>query len=79
MRVGVRLRAAVVREHDAAGGGPPQVSQVGARVAAGGPLRPHHYQPYSGHASRTSLEICSKIALGSAQDTYESIIDQFPV
>ncbi|MGO8886906.1 MAG: hypothetical protein ACLPUO_23295 [Streptosporangiaceae bacterium] len=55
------------------------MSQVGARIAADGPLRPHHYQPYSGHASRTSLEICSEIALGSAQDTYESIIDQFPV
>jgi hypothetical protein len=25
-------------------------------------------QPYSGHASRTSLEIHSKIALGCAQD-----------
>lgn len=36
-------------------------------------------QPYSGHASRTSLEIYSKIALGSAQDTYDSVIDQFPV
>jgi integrase/recombinase XerD len=36
-------------------------------------------QPYSGHASRTSLEIYSKIALGSAQDTYNSVIDQFPV
>jgi hypothetical protein len=36
-------------------------------------------QPYSGHASRTSLEIYSKIALGSAQDAYKSVIDQFPV
>ena len=36
-------------------------------------------QPYSGHASRTSLEIYSKIALGPAQDTYESVINQFPV
>ena len=34
---------------------------------------------YSGHASRTSLEIYSKIALGSAQDTCKSVIDQFPV
>jgi hypothetical protein len=31
------------------------------------------------HASRTSLEIYSKIALGSAQDAYKSVIDQFPV
>ena len=36
-------------------------------------------QPHSGHASRTSLEIYSKITLGSAQDAYESVIDQFPV
>ncbi|MGH3847100.1 MAG: tyrosine-type recombinase/integrase [Pseudonocardiaceae bacterium] len=36
-------------------------------------------QPYSGHASRTSLEIYSKIALGPAQDTYDQVIDQFPV
>ncbi|MGH3809999.1 MAG: tyrosine-type recombinase/integrase [Pseudonocardiaceae bacterium] len=36
-------------------------------------------QPYSGHASRTSLEIYSKIALGSAQNTYDGVIDQFPV
>nr|WP_281262686.1 tyrosine-type recombinase/integrase [Nonomuraea fuscirosea] len=36
-------------------------------------------QPYSGHASRTSLEIYSKIALGPAQATYDGVIDQFPV
>jgi integrase/recombinase XerD len=36
-------------------------------------------QPYSGHHSRTSLEIYSKISLAAAQDTYEQIIDQFPV
>nr|WP_246640587.1 tyrosine-type recombinase/integrase [Nonomuraea harbinensis] len=36
-------------------------------------------QPYSGHASRTSLEIYSKIALGPAQETYGGVIDQFPV
>jgi integrase/recombinase XerD len=36
-------------------------------------------QPYSGHHSRTSLEIYSKIGLTAAQDTYEQIIGQFPV
>ncbi|MBV9160730.1 MAG: tyrosine-type recombinase/integrase [Pseudonocardiales bacterium] len=36
-------------------------------------------QPYSGHDSRTSLEIYSKITLADAQDTYDQIIDQFPV
>jgi integrase/recombinase XerD len=36
-------------------------------------------QPYSGHDSRTSLEIYSKITLADAQDTYNQIIDQFPV
>jgi Domain of unknown function (DUF4158) len=32
-----------------------------------------------GHDSRTSLEIYSKITLADAQDTYNQIIDQFPV
>ncbi len=36
-------------------------------------------QPYSGHHNRTSLEIYSKIALTTAQHTYDEIIDQFPV
>ncbi len=36
-------------------------------------------QPYSGHHSRTSLEIYSKISLTAAQDTYDQTIDQFPV
>ena len=36
-------------------------------------------QPYSGHATRTSLEIYSRLALGDAQHTYDSVIDQFPV
>jgi integrase/recombinase XerD len=38
-----------------------------------------HIQPYSGHASRTSLEIYSRLALTDAQTSYDSIIDQFPV
>jgi integrase/recombinase XerD len=36
-------------------------------------------QPYSGHASRTSLEIYSRLALADAQTSYEGVIDQFPV
>jgi integrase/recombinase XerD len=36
-------------------------------------------QPYSGHASRTSLEIYSKIAIGPAQASYDDVIDRFPV
>lgn len=36
-------------------------------------------QPYSGHASRKSLEIYSRIALTDAQATYETVIDHFPV
>ncbi len=35
-------------------------------------------QPYSGHATRTSLEIYSRLALADAQHTYDSVIDQFP-
>lgn len=36
-------------------------------------------QPYSGHHSRTSPEIYSKITLAAAQSTYDEIIDQFPL
>lgn len=35
-------------------------------------------QPYSGHASRTSLEIYSRIAIADAQHSYDSVIDHFP-
>ncbi len=36
-------------------------------------------QPYSGHTSRPSLEIYSRLALADAQTSYDSVIDQFPV
>ncbi len=36
-------------------------------------------QPYSGHASRQSLEIYSRLALDDAQATYEEAIGRFPV
>jgi integrase/recombinase XerD len=36
-------------------------------------------QPYSGHASRTSLEIYSQVSLAKAQGQYDAVIDQFPV
>jgi integrase/recombinase XerD len=36
-------------------------------------------QPYSGHTTRTSLEIYSKVALGHAQNAYDNVIDSFPV
>ncbi|MGH3573193.1 MAG: tyrosine-type recombinase/integrase [Pseudonocardiaceae bacterium] len=36
-------------------------------------------QPYSGHTSRTSLEIYSRLALADAQTSYDGVIDQFPV
>lgn len=36
-------------------------------------------QPYSGHASRQSLEIYSRLALGEAQAEYEQVIGRFPV
>ncbi len=36
-------------------------------------------QPYSGHASRTSLEIYSRVALADAQHSYDKVIDRFPV
>jgi site-specific recombinase XerD len=36
-------------------------------------------QPYSGHESRQSLEIYSKLSIGDAQENYENIIRKFPV
>ena len=36
-------------------------------------------QPYSGLASRTSLEIYSRVALADAQESYDKVIDRFPV
>ena len=36
-------------------------------------------QPYSGHATRQSLEIYSRIALADAQHRYNDVIDNFPV
>jgi integrase/recombinase XerD len=36
-------------------------------------------QPYSGHASRTSLKIYSRLALSDAQQHYNDAMDRFPV
>ncbi|CAO4847606.1 MAG: Tyrosine recombinase XerC [Holosporales bacterium] len=36
-------------------------------------------QPYSGHESRQSLEIYSKLSIGEAQESYENVIAKFPV
>jgi integrase/recombinase XerD len=36
-------------------------------------------QPYSGHATRTSLEVYSHVALNNAQHAYDDVIGQFPV
>jgi integrase/recombinase XerD len=36
-------------------------------------------QPYSGHSSRQSLEVYSRLALGEAQKEYERVISRFPV
>jgi len=36
-------------------------------------------QPYSGHASRQSLEIYSRLAIGDAQQEYDQVIVRFPV
>jgi len=36
-------------------------------------------QPYSGHASRQSLEIYSRLAISEAQQEYEQVIGRFPV
>ncbi len=36
-------------------------------------------QPYSGHESRKSLEIYSRLSIGDAQEEYENVIEKFPV
>ena len=36
-------------------------------------------QPFSGHESRKSLEIYSKLSLADAQENYETLIKKFPV
>lgn len=36
-------------------------------------------QPYSGHESRTSLEIYSRLSLSDAQETYEQVMKHFPI
>lgn len=36
-------------------------------------------QPYSGHESRQSLEIYSKLSITDAQSAYESVINKFPI
>lgn len=36
-------------------------------------------QPYSGHASRKSLEIYSRLAIADAQHEYDQVIGRFPV
>ena len=36
-------------------------------------------QPYSGHASRQSLEIYSRLSLADAQASYDEAITRFPV
>jgi len=35
--------------------------------------------PYSGHATRQSLEIYSRLALADAQQRYDEVIGDFPV
>jgi site-specific recombinase XerD len=37
-----------------------------------------HIQPYSGHATRQSLEIYSRMSLATAQASYDQVIDRFP-
>jgi integrase/recombinase XerD len=36
-------------------------------------------QPYSGHASRQSLEIYSRLAIAEAQKEYNNVIEDFPI
>jgi integrase/recombinase XerD len=36
-------------------------------------------QPYSGHESRKTLEIYSKLSIGEAQKEYDNNMDRFPI
>jgi len=36
-------------------------------------------QPYSGHESRQSLEIYSRLSIADAQQTYDQVIGHFPI
>lgn len=36
-------------------------------------------QPYSGHTSRKSLEVYSRLAIGEAQEEYNSVMGRFPI
>lgn len=36
-------------------------------------------QPYSGHASRLSLEVYSQLAIREAQAKYDEVMDNFPI
>jgi integrase/recombinase XerD len=36
-------------------------------------------QPYSGHASRKSLEVYSRLAIGDAQGEYNTAMERFPI
>ena len=36
-------------------------------------------QPYSGHETRQSLEVYSKLSLAESQKAYDNIIDKFPI
>ncbi|MFD3448998.1 tyrosine-type recombinase/integrase [Microbacteriaceae bacterium 4G12] len=36
-------------------------------------------QPYSGHKSRKSLEVYSRLAIEEAQNEYNEVINNFPI
>ena len=36
-------------------------------------------QPYSGHATRQSLEIYSRLSLADAQSSYNQAMERFPI
>ncbi|HEX3641012.1 MAG TPA: tyrosine-type recombinase/integrase [Ktedonobacteraceae bacterium] len=36
-------------------------------------------QPYSGHESRQSLEIYSRLSLADAQKEYDQVMERFPI
>jgi len=36
-------------------------------------------QPYSGHATRLSLEVYSKLSINEAQEKYDEVINKFPI
>jgi hypothetical protein len=67
---------AAISTETSSGSGPVPIRSSGP---CSGPGWDALIQPYSGHDSRQSLEIYSRLAIGEAQAEYDRAIGRFPV